>query len=146
MRIKRKYELLGILYENDQPSREAIDSAFDLCNVSEERRKQLLEWNGAFIPAFFNIGCMIPGECYKAFMDRFEELDASIPYDNGLSFKDVHSVEFETSRKGTAIQLRLVNQVMDMPYRIVGFVAIENVNDRLRINKGWEMARPYEIG
>lgn len=82
----------------------------------------------------------------QGFHERFEELDASIPYDNGLSFKDVHSVEFETSRKGTAIQLRLVNQVMDMPYRIVGFVAIENVNDRLRINKGWEMARPYEIG
>lgn len=79
MRIKRKYELLGILYENDQPSREAIDSAFDLCNVSEERRKQLLEWNGAFIPAFFNIGCMIPGECYKAFMRDSKSLMLLFP-------------------------------------------------------------------
>ena len=93
-----------------------------------------------------NLGCGIPGECYSSFMDSFEKLDATDPYDNGLSFNDVSCIEFETSRKGTAIQMRFVSKKYDLPYRIVGFAALENTDQEIHINKGWQMTNPFEIG
>ena len=146
MIIQRKYELLGILYQNDQLSKKAIDTAFIEANINEERKKELLEYNHDNISAFMNTGCGIPGACYSHFMDEFEKLDQSYPYDNSLSFKDVSCIEFETSRKGTAIQMRFVSKKYDLPYRIVGFAALENTDQEIHINKGWQMTNPFEIG
>lgn len=74
-------------------------------------------------------------------MNGLEKLDNKSPYDNGLMFLDVTDIEYETSRKGTAIQLRLVNRV-DGLYRIVGFVTIEDKDGILAISKGWLMYDP----
>ena len=79
-------------------------------------------------------------------MDQFDRLDKTNPYENGLSFKDVTKIEYETSRKGTAIQMRFVSMPFDAPYRIVGFAAVENNNGNLLINKWWEMIAPFVIG
>ena len=137
MRIKRKYEWFGFLYENDQLSREAIDVAFAEVVFPEDRKQNLIERGYYLLPANMDMGSGIPDKCYRSFMDRFEELDKTDPYDNGLTFKDVRSVEIETSRKGTAIQFKLIKQWYDMPERIVGFVAVENVNNQIAINEGW---------
>lgn len=146
MVIKRKYEWLGYLYENDPSSKQVIDQAFDLMKVDEAWRKELLEFNYYNISTCLNIGCGIPGQSYAYYMEAFDKLDKEEPYDNGLSFKDVTSIEFETSRKGTAIQMRFVSEIYDIPYRIVGFAAIENRDGIIAMNDGWEMARPYEVG
>ena len=98
------------------------------------------------MPTYFNLGCGIPGQCYTYFMDGFDALDKSEPYDNGLTFKNVTKIEYETSHNGTAIQIRFVKEYMDMPIQIVSFAAIENSNGLVKMNKGWEMTPPYEIG
>lgn len=143
MIIKRKYEWLGYLYENDPSSKIAIDDAFKVLQLDETLKKELLEYNYCNISAFLNIDCGIPGESYSYFMNEFEKLDKTEPYDNGLSFKDVSSIEYEASRKGSAIQMRFVSKFADCPYRIVGFAAIESIDGKPVINKGWEMASVY---
>ena len=146
MIIARKYEWLGILYDNDPESRKLIDEAFTLTPRAIEEKKFLLENNHCNISAFLNLGCGIPGETYQYFMKGFEALDQEHPYDNGLTFKDVTSIEYETSRKGTALQMRFVCQPYDFRYRIVGVVAIENRDGKVCTNKGWKMTPPFEIG
>lgn len=146
MIIQRKYEWLGVLCEKDSKVKKLVDEAFELENVTVEWKKEVLEYNYANIPAFLNIGCGIPGSSYKYIMDGFELLDKEKPYDNGLTFKDINRIEYETSRKGTAIQMRLVNESVDNPYRIVGFIALENKEGKIGLNKGWEMTAPFEIG
>lgn len=79
-------------------------------------------------------------------MKGFEALDQEHPYDNGLTFKDVTSIEYETSRNGTAMQMRFICQPCDSRYRIVGFAAIENKDGKVRTSKGWVMTPPFEIG
>lgn len=146
MIIPRKYEWLGVLYENDADVKEIVNKAFSLVEMTPEWKKELLEYNHFNIPAFLNLGCGIPGESYSYIIKEFELLDKEKPYDNGLNFKDVSSIEYETSRKGSAIQMRFVSQHWDGPYRIVGFASIENKDSKNRIGKGWEMVAPFEIG
>lgn len=143
MFIQRKYEWLGVLYQNDLLSKIAIDKAFAQLDISDVRKKELLEYNHSNISAFMGLGCGIPGECYSRFMDEFDKLDNSHPYENGLSFNDVSDIEYETSRKGSAIQMRFVSKKCDLPYRIVGFAALENTNGIILINKGWKMINPF---
>ena len=75
MIIQRKYEWLGVLYENDPLSKEVIDQAFALGKLSEAQKKELLKYNHCNISAFMNIGCGIPGKSYSYFMSEFEKLD-----------------------------------------------------------------------
>lgn len=146
MIIPRKYEWLGILYEQDPEVKDLVDKAFDLAKITSEYKKRLLEYNHCNLPAFLNMGCGIPGDSYSFIMQGLEVLDKTKPYENGLSFSDVTNIEYETSRKGTAIQMRFVSEPADCPYRIVGFAAVENRNGSIRKNKGWEMAAPFIIG
>ncbi len=146
MIIPRKYEWLGILYEQDPDSRKLIDEAFRITKTGREKKKWLMDYNMANIPAFLNLGCGIPSDTYRYFMDGFEKLDKTKPYDNGLTFNDVTGIEYETSRKGTAIQMRFISELADSPYRIVGFAALENREGFVRKNKGWEMTPPFVIG
>ena len=146
MIVERKYEWLGLLYQNDEQSRSAIDKAFLEENVDEDKKRELLDYNYFNIPEFLNLGCGIPWESYKRFMKDFERLDIVSPYDNGLTFKDISDIEYETSRKGTAMQMRFIIRTLDIPYRIVGFVAIENIKGTININEGWDMIPPFTIG
>ena len=146
MIVPRKYEWLGLLYENDSDSKTVIDKAFESFHISAEQKVKLLDYNHCNISAFLNLGCGIPGEVYASFMKDFEALDKTSPYDNGLTFNDVSSIEYETSRKGSAIQMSFITQMYDSPYRIVGFAAIDNEKGVLKINKGWTMTAPFEIG
>lgn len=143
MIISRKYEWLGILYENDPMSKKLIDKSFENGGVDSKTKQSLLEYNTGNIPAYMDLGCGIPGPVYKDIMQGFEKLDALQAYDNGLTFKDVDSIEYETRRKGTAIQMRFVISLNDLPYRIVGLAAIENKDGKMEINEGWEMYSPY---
>ncbi len=148
MIIQRKHEWLGILYEQDALARAAIDEAFTSEKVGNNEKEKLLNYNHFNIPAFLNIGCGIPGKCYARFMEAFDKLDKTAPYDNGLTFNNVTSIEYETSRKGTAIQCRFVEErpSFDIPYRIVGFATIENRGLKLEIINNWEMTQPFVIG
>ena len=148
MIIKRKYEWLGALYENDASSKVAIDDAFASEGIGNDKKRELLNMSYSDIPAFFNTGCNIPGECYVRIMKAFDQLDKTEPYDNGLTFKDVTTIEYETSRKGKEIQCRFVEEkpTFDIPYRIVGFTTIENKGTKLEIVDNWEMTPPFTIG
>lgn len=145
MVIDRKYEWLGILYENDPAAKKLINEALKIGKVTKEWKKRVLEYNHSHCPAFLGMGCGLPGESYRHIMDGLEELDKKMPYDNGLTFSAVTDIEYETSRRGNAIQMRLVNKA-DGLYRIIGFVAVENKDNKMRINKGWDMWPPYTIG
>lgn len=149
MIIERKYEWLGQLYKNNPASRAIIDEGFKLANVTAEWKQEVLDYNNQNICAFMNIGCGIPGETYQYMMKEFEKLDETEPYDNGLNFNDVTNIEYETSRKGTAIQMRFVIDIDNADvkvYRIVGFSALENKDGKIAFNKGWRMTDPYTIG
>lgn len=137
MIIKRKFEWFGVLYNSDPLSREAIERALTHISISEKQIEEIVNVNYDNIPAFFDLGCGIPGECYKSFMDQFDKLDTTNPYENGMSFKDVTKIEYETSRKGTAIQMRFVSMPFESAYRIIGIFALENNNGHMEINKGW---------
>ena len=78
--------------------------------------------------------------------NEFKKIDSKNPYDNGLTFRDISKIEFETSRKGNAIQLRFVREACGQPYRIIGFASIENKNNSMRIGEGWRMTPPLIIG
>lgn len=146
MVIQRKYEWLGIMCEKDNAVKELVEEAFELAEVTPEWKKKLMDYNYSNIPAFLNLGCGIPGESYGHIMAGLEKLDKEVPYDNGLTFKDVTNIEYETSRKGTAMQMRLVNESSELPYRIVGFAAIDNIDGKIGINEGWEMTAPFIVG
>ena len=139
MRISRKYEWFGILYEHDPESKKAIDEAFVKHNVPLKKRKRLVECNYSIIPANMNTECGIPGMCYRDFMDRFEEIDKTNPYDNDLTFDAVTSIEHYTRGEGKSMQLRLISQPAEMPYRIIGLIALENADNKTgyRIGKSW---------
>lgn len=146
MVIERKYEWLGMLYKNDPAARTIIDKAFALENVTAEWKQELLDHNEQNICAFMGMGCGIPGDSYQYMMKEFEKIDKTEPYDNGLSFGSVTNIEYETSRKGTAIQMRFViDKGFEDPfvYRIVGFAALENKDGKIGVNKGWRMRPPY---
>ena len=146
MIIERQYEWFGLLYENDKMSRDVIDEAFRNSKSEDDWKKEVLEFNYSHISAYFNIGCGLPGDSYPFIMARFKELDEKYPYDNGLTFKDIDRIEFETSRKGRVIQMRFVSERANSPYRIVGFAAVENKEGVIDISEGWEMTAPYVIG
>ena len=138
MIIKRKYELFGILYGNDPDSKALIDKALDSYH-SPSTKEHILFSDSDIIPAFFDMGCGIRGEAYKQIMEGLDKLDKEKPYDNGLSVGDTTRVEHELSRHGKRLQLRLVNQTYDNPYRIVGFVTVGNKNGKPVITDGWDM-------
>lgn len=146
MIISRKYEWLGALYQNDASSKAAIDRAFNAVDIPAKQKEYLLEYNRFNIPAFLNLGCGIPGRCYALFMEKFEELDKTNPYENGLSFNDVSDIEFEKGAEGAAIQMRFVSKTNDGIYRIVGFAALTNKNGKMAMSKGWQMIAPFMIG
>ncbi len=122
MIIERKYEWFGMLYESDPFSKAVIDKAF--LSIDDELKKELFSYNHYGIPAFFTLGCGIPGECYSFMMEEFEKLDKSNPYDNKLTFNDVTRVRHSNYNEGKSIQIELINEFPDMPYRIVGHFSI----------------------
>lgn len=146
MIIERQYEWIGVLYENDQFSKKIIDDAFNVVEMSTEEKDKLLQYNYYNILAFCNLGSGIPSKCYSYIMNEFKKIDSKNPYDNGLTFMDISKIEFETSRKGNAIQLRFVREACGQPYRIIGFASIENKNNSMRIGEGWRMTPPLIIG
>lgn len=146
MIIKRKYEWFGYLYEVDDDVKEIIDKAFENADSPDEWKQKVLEYNYYNISACFNIGCGLPRDSYSYIMECFDKLDAEKPYDNGLTFKEVNSIEYETSRKGTAIQMRFVQKGTENMYRIVGFAALENIDGDIKVNPGWNMTNPYVVG
>ena len=138
MIIKRKFELFGILYENDPDSKAVIDSALDAYHSAQEK-KHILEGDSGAIPAYFDMGCGIAGGAYKQIIKGLDKLDNKKPYDNGLSVGDTTSVEHELSQDGKRLQLRLVKQVYDDPYRIVGLVVLSSEEGKAVITDGWDM-------
>lgn len=145
MIIAREYEWFGYLYNNEPLSRELIDEVFSVHKVDNELKKFLLEANHYNAAAYMTFGCGISGDVYAHIIDGFRVLDKTAPYDNGLTFNDVTNIEFETSLKRTAIQMRYVSKIYDIPYRIVGFAAIENKDGHMRISKGWHMTNPCDV-
>lgn len=149
MIIKREYEWFGTLYNNDPDSKAIIEKGFALVNMSDERKRQLIAYNNKNTCAFLNIGSGLPGETYKYMIQEFEKLDKIKPYDNGLNFGDANKIEYETSRKGTAIQMRFVREINtddEQSYRIVGFAALESNGGKVSLNDGWRMSDPFVIG
>ncbi len=129
--------MFGILY-NDPDSKKIIDEALDQYH-SVSQKNAILRGDSNFIPAYFDMGCGIAGNAYKQIMAGLDKLDNEKPYDNGLSLGDTTNVEYEFSRHGKRLQLRLVNMRYGDPYRIVGFVTVSERNGKAVLADGWDM-------
>lgn len=140
MIIPRKYELFGILYKNDAKAKQVIDDAFS--EIDPHKAESLIRYNHDRIIAWFDIGSGVSGEAYQKILKGFSALDITDPYDNGLTFRDVSKIGYESSRKGTAIQMRFYSCKADCPIRIIGVVAIKNDSGKLEIDKGWPITEP----
>lgn len=146
MIIKRRYEWFGHLYEHDAAAKAIVDAVYAKNGAAETFSKEsVLKHLHFSIPDFFNIGCGISGRTYAEIMNAFDAADLEQPYDNGLTFRAVNHIEYEVSRSGSHIQLRLVNRGPDGLYRIVGFVTVEDCGG-FRISDNWHMTQPFEIG
>ena len=140
MIIKRKYEWFGFLYEKDAEAKRIIDEAFELFQrPNQPTKEEVLKYTYSSISAFFDLGCGMDGNTYQYILKEFDSADKTVPYDNGLTVGDTTSVEHELSRHGKRLQLRLVNQMYDNPYRIVGFVTVSSENGKPVITDGWDM-------
>ena len=64
---------------------------------------------------------------------------------NGLTFKDVSKIDYESSCEGPAIQLGFVCQNADMPNRIFDYAALQNKKGTVEISKGWDIGHPFSI-
>ena len=87
-----------------------------------------------------DLGCGLPGEMFIRLLEEFNKLDESSPYDNGLTYRDVTTVIFEPSRKGSAIKLIMKRQKFELPERVVQVIAIENDS----VIKDWGYRKPIK--
>ena len=86
------------------------------------------------------MGCGLPGEMFTRLLEEFNKLDELSPYDNGLTYRDVTTVVFEPSRKGSAIKLIMKSQKFELPERVVQVIAIECDS----IIKNWGYRKPIK--
>lgn len=138
MVIKRKYATYGQL-SCDEPSKKAIVKVLEKYNVSEDVYNYILDPYNDIIVINTEMGSGIPGDAYQELRKEFDKLDENVPFDNNLSYSDVDKVTPYCSRKGSAIQLVMTCNKVDLPVRIVQVIAIEHKADDMHFIEPWEI-------
>ncbi len=138
MIIRRQYEILGVLIKRDPKAKEIIDQ---ICKGLDHELREMVfsPYNGLTL---YNadMGCGLPGEMFSTLLKEFNRLDETDPYDNGLSYRDISGIDYEPSRKGSAIRLIMKCHHAESPERIVSVIAIENDS----VIKDWGYRKPIK--
>ncbi len=136
MIIRRQYEILGIIAKRDPKAKTVIDR---ICkDLDSELRESILSPYTSLTLYNADLGCGLPGKMFNELLEEFNKLDEIDPYDNGLNYRDVTCIDYEPSKKGSAIKLIMKCKRVEMPERIVSVVAIE----RKSIIEDWGYRKP----
>lgn len=138
MIISRKYATYGQL-SVDLYSKDAMLSVFEKYNVSKKVYDDICDPYAGIIVANTEEGSGIPGHVYQELLQKFDELDRTHPYDNGLTYKDVTCVNTYSSRKGSAIMQVLVKKQVECPTLIVQVIAFEYRNGEVFFIEPWPL-------
>ena len=136
MIIKRKYELIGILIENDPEAKQIIMNAL-LSKYDKKEAERILacDYDCFLYPS--DISLCIPQFDYV--MQKLDELDIIKPYDNGLVYSDVTKVEIIPSDKYNEVELWLLSSKIERSTRIVQILAIRYENGKNKLITPWEV-------
>lgn len=135
MIIKRKYELIGTLISRDPDSKKILMDALLTKYPQEEAERILLCDSEAYI---YNADMSLCIPDFGTVKEKLSELDEKKPYDNGLTYRDVNNVVCFPSRQGKATELWMINDIADLPKRIVQIVAVEYEDGKTYTIKPWE--------
>ena len=136
MIIKRRFEIIGELINRDERSKEIImDELLKRYDQKEAERILLADYQVFMYLA--DIGSGIPR--LDIIREKLEELDNEIPYDNGLTYADVSSVEILPSRQGKAAVLCMISSKYDSTKRIAQVIAVEYENGKTELIKPWSI-------
>ena len=132
MIIKRQYEILGMVVKRDQKARKIVD---EVCkDLDSELREKIFSPDITLTLYNAGMGCGLPGEMFSKLLEEFNRLDETDPYDNGLTYRDVTSIEYYPSRKGNAIRLIMKNHYAEQAERIVKVLAVDDQS----VIKDWD--------
>lgn len=136
MIIKRQYEILGMVVKRDTKAQKIAEQVCkdldsELCEAIFSPYISLTLYNAG-------MGCGLPGEMFSKLLEEFNRLDETDPYDNGLTYRDVTSIEYETSRKGSAIRLIMKSNKAEQAERIVKVIAVDDQT----VIKDWGFRKP----
>ena len=109
MIIKRQYATFGMLMK-DEKSRQVILEAIKESSkqVPEDEIEHILQASSGVIVYQADLGCGIPGDAYQKMRKKFDMLDKTSPFDNGLDYRSVTKVLTFPSRKGNAMMQWLI--------------------------------------
>ena len=136
MIIKRKYEQIGILTENDPESKRIIMDAL-LSKYDQKEAERIFQCNTQCFLFMADTSFCIPH--LDAVMEKLDELDDRKPYDNGLTYSDVTSVQSFSGEKSDEIELWMFSSKIERPKRIVQIVAIKYEQGRNIMITPWEV-------
>lgn len=136
MIIKRRFEIIGKLLERDEQAKKIIMEEMLKRYDFVEAERILTADYGVFL-YLADMGSAIPN--LNFIIEKMDELDESVPYDNGLTYSDVTAVQLFPSRQGCAAVLCMISKHADMPERIAQIIAVENENCRTKIIKPWNI-------
>lgn len=141
MIIKRKYAYYGQLKE-DKASLDAMVEAIlksEKQNFTIEDAYKMIDRASDVLVLNSNIETGIPGDAFQMFMEEFDELDKTTPFDNGLTYRDVNNVVCFPSRKGNAVMQILYNKSVDALPIIVQVIAFEKDGDSIKPIETWDI-------
>ena len=138
MVIKRKYATYGQL-EKDDPSFFAMDYAIRSCGYTKDNVHEMIARVSNVLVCNTNIESGFPAQAFHMFMEKFEELDKTDPYDNGFTYRDVTGSICFPSRKGNALLQVLISQHTGLPAKIVQVVAFEHDGDNVKPVEPWSI-------
>ena len=122
MFIKRKYEQIGILTENDPECKKIIMDAL-LLKYNPKEAERIFKCDEPCFLYTNDMSLCIPE--FDMVMKKLDDLDEIKPYDNGLTYKDVTEVKFLLREKSEEIELWMFSTKIERPTRIVQIIAIK---------------------
>ncbi len=136
MIIKRKYEQIGILTENDPVSKKIIMDAL-LSKYDLEEAERIFQCDKPCFLYMADMSLCIPH--FDVVMEKLDELDIRKPYDNGLTYRDVTGVQSFPGERHDEIELWMFSSKIERPTRIVQIIAIKYEQGKNKMIEPWEI-------
>ena len=128
MIIKREYVTFGTLAKDKVTGdlmRKAIKESQP--DLSENKIDEMLYYIREVIFNQAELGCGIRGEAYQKMREMFTKLDNEIPFDNGLTYRDVTDVITFPNKEGNEMTQWLIRKEnSDYCNEIVQVIAFKN--------------------
>ncbi len=141
MIIKRRYASFGALLKDPLSKQAMINSIKNTSKeFTDEKAESILVEASWIIFYQADLGCGIPGNAYRQMQEKFEELDKTDPFDNGLTYNDVTRVLTFPSRRGNAMMQWLIrNETADLNAEIIQIIAFEKDGQGIKAIEPWKL-------